>query len=103
MIFLQIHFPSTESLKLLDKVIQMKPDFVDGQSNERLIASGFLVEASSWAPNGRVLVFTKGSRHKGKGANGLNRIYTIDFTGYNEHIIPTPSDASDPDWSHVID
>jgi TolB protein len=81
----------------------MKPDFVDGQSNERLIASGYLVEASSWAPNGRVLVFTKGSRHKGKGGNGFNRIYTIDFTGYNEHIIPTPNDASDPDWSHVID
>jgi TolB protein len=81
----------------------MKPDFVDGQSNERLIASGYLVEASSWAPNGRVLVFTKGSRYKGKGGNGFNRIYTIDFTGYNEHIIPTPSDASDPDWSHVID
>ncbi len=81
----------------------MKPDFVDGQSNERLIASGFLVEAPSWAPNGRVLVFTKGSRHKGKGSSGFNRIYTIDFTGYNERIIPTPSDASDPDWSHVID
>lgn len=81
----------------------MKPDFVDGQSNERLIANGFLVEASSWAPNGRVLVFTKGSRNKGKSSNGLNRIYTIDFTGYNERIIPTPSDASDPDWSHVID
>lgn len=81
----------------------MKPDFVDGQSNERLIASGYLVEAPSWAPNGRVVVFTKGSRNKGKSSNGLNRIYTIDFTGHNERIIPTPSDASDPDWSHVID
>ena len=81
----------------------MTPDFVDGQSNERLIASGYLVEAPSWAPNGRVVVFTKGSRNKGKSSNGLNRIYTIDFTGHNERIIPTPSDASDPDWSHVID
>ncbi len=81
----------------------MKSDFVDGQSNERLIASGYLVEAPSWAPNGRVVVFTKGSRNKGKSSNGLNRIYTIDFTGHNERIIPTPSDASDPDWSHVID
>lgn len=81
----------------------MKPDFVDGQSNERLIAGGYLVEAPSWAPNGRVLVFTKGSRNKGKSTNGLNRIYTIDFTGHNERIIPTPGDSSDPDWSHVID
>ncbi len=80
----------------------MKPG-LDTQDNERLIANGYLVEAPSWAPNGRVLVFTKGARNKGKSANGLNRIYTIDFTGYNEHIVPTPGDASDPDWSHVID
>ena len=81
----------------------MKPDLTDGQSNERLIASGYLVESPSWAPNGRIIVFTKGARNKGKKGVGLNRIYTIDFTGANEHIIPTPTDASDADWSRVID
>ncbi len=69
------------------------------QANERLITSGYLVESPSWAPNGRVIVFTKGTKPTKKSQNGLNRIYTIDFTGHNERIIPTPHDASDPDWS----
>jgi TolB protein len=81
----------------------MKPQPVEKQSTERLIANGYLVEAPSWANNGRVLVFTKGIRSRGKNTMGLNRIYTIDFTGYNERIIPTPGDASDPDWSNIID
>lgn len=84
----------------------MRPN-PDAGDNERLIASGYLVESPSWAPNGRVLVFTKGSPYGSnknkKNPTGLNRIYTIDFTGYNERIIPTPTDASDPDWSHTID
>lgn len=70
-------------------------------SNERLIASGYLVESPSWAPNGRVLVFTKGSPPQSKNPVGLNRLYTIDFTGYNERTLITPKDASDPDWSKL--
>ncbi|GAB4163225.1 MAG: Tol-Pal system beta propeller repeat protein TolB [Rickettsiaceae bacterium] len=82
----------------------MMPELIEGQSNERLIASGYLVESPSWANNGRVLVFTKGMPPRGgNNAKGLNRLYRIDFTGYNEHIIPTPNDASDPDWSKPID
>lgn len=81
----------------------MKPEAIDKQNTERLIARGYLVESPSWANNGRVLVFTKGMPPRGRKTKGLNRIYTIDFTGYNERIIPTPSDASDPDWSGPID
>lgn len=69
------------------------------ENGQRLIASGYLVESPSWSSNGRVVIFTKASRPAGKKSNGLNRIYTIDFTGYNERVIPTPHDASDPDWS----
>lgn len=77
----------------------IRPDASEQQNTERLIASGYLVESPSWTPNGRLIVYTKGTSPKGKYTKGLNRIYTIDFTGYNERLIPTPGDASDPDWS----
>ncbi len=81
----------------------MRPSAAGEKNTERLIASGYLVESPSWASNGRVLVFTKGFPPRGNKTKGLNRIYTIDFTGHNERIIPTPNDASDPDWSGTID
>lgn len=77
----------------------MRPDASEQQNTERLIASGYLVETPAWASNGRVIIFTKGTSARGKFTKGLNRIYTIDFTGYNERLLPTPGDASDPDWS----
>ena len=70
-------------------------------TGERLIASGFLVEGPSWAPNGRVIMYTKGEPTKGKAA-GRTRIFSIDISGYNEREIPTPKDASDPEWSNVL-
>lgn len=81
----------------------LHPDANEKQNTERLITQGYLVESPSWATNGRVLSFTKGSPPSKTRTNGLNRIYTIDFTGHNERIIPTPSDASDPNWSSPID
>lgn len=81
----------------------MRPESAEKTNTERLITSGYLVESPSWAANGRVLVFTKGiPPQKGK-SKGLNRIHTIDFTGHNERIIPTPHDASDPNWSGPVD
>lgn len=77
----------------------MRTEVPGDRNTERLIASGYLVESPSWANNGRVMVFTKGMQPLGKKTKGLNRIYSIDFTGHNERIIPTPHDASDPDWS----
>lgn len=81
----------------------MRPEAAGETNTERLIANGYLVESPSWADNGRVLVFTKGFQPRGRKTKGLNRIYTIDFTGHNERIIPTPHDASDPDWSGPVD
>jgi TolB protein len=81
----------------------MRPDIDNATSNERIITTGYLVESPAWADNGRVLVFTKGQRPKGNKNKNLNRIHMMDFTGYNERIIPTPHDASDPDWSKPID
>ncbi len=76
-------------------------DTIDFINSERLIASGYLVETPTWAPNGRLIAFAKGIRPGKKDKPNLSRIYTIDFTGYNERLIPTPHDASDPDWSNL--
>ncbi len=68
----------------------------DGQG-ERILTEGFHNEGPTWAPNGRVLMFFR----EGQGAQGA-RIYSIDLTGYNEQVVQTPSFASDPAWSPVL-
>lgn len=70
-------------------------------SGERLLAEGYMVEGPTWAPNGRRLIYfreTKGGRFR----RGSVRLYSIDLTGYNERLITTPLDASDPAWSPVL-
>ncbi len=66
-------------------------------SGERLITSAWHAEGPTWSPNGRVLSFFKETRGRNKSA----RIYTIDLTGYNERLLPTPGDGSDPAWSPI--
>ena len=73
----------------------MRPD----GSGERLLTEGFLVEAPTWAPNGRVLMFFRQSPSDERGLGGDTRIYSIDLTGHNEREVVTPLDASDPAWS----
>jgi TolB protein len=75
----------------------MEPD----GSNERMLTSGYLVESPTWAPNGRVLAFF---RQDGPNSSGQSRtkLYTIDLTGFNERLVQTPTDASDPAWSPLI-
>lgn len=65
-------------------------------TGERLITSAYHVEGPSWSPNGRVLTYFKESRGgSGKKAN----VYTVDITGFNERLLKTPGDGSDPAWS----
>jgi TolB protein len=68
-------------------------------SGERLITSGFHVEGPTWSPNGRVLAYFKETPTGPGGQTRRARLYTIDLTGYNERLVPTPRDASDPAWS----
>ncbi len=79
----------------------MKPITFGSENTERIITSGYLVEGPCWAPNGRIIMFAKGWPPRGKSA-GKNRIYSIDLTGYNERVLATPMDASDPDWSRTL-
>jgi len=70
----------------------MRPD----GSGERILTQGFLVEGPSWAPNGRVIIFTKQDR------GSSPHLYSIDLTGSNEREVVTPTDASDPAWSPLL-
>jgi TolB protein len=72
----------------------MKPD----GTGERILTEGFHNEGPTWAPNGRVLMFFR----EQAGAKGGPRIHSIDLTGYNELLVPTPSFASDPAWSPLL-
>lgn len=74
--------------------------YPDG-TGERLITSGYLVEAPVWAPNGRVLMYFRQDRASGRTAAPV-KLYTIDLTGYNERMMITPADASDPAWSPLL-
>lgn len=76
----------------------MRPD----GKGERLLAEDFLVEAPTWAPNGRVLMFFRQGRAKKDGSGGKSRLYSIDLTGHNEREVITPLDGSDPAWSPLI-
>ena len=71
-------------------------------SGERTIASGYLTESPTWAPNGRVLAFARATRPT-KNSQSKSKIHVIDLTGYNEHELKTPKDASDAEWSRQLD
>src|SRR6185437_14007905 len=76
----------------------MSPD----GSHERLRAQGFLVEAPTLAPNGRVLMYFKQTPSDARGRGVSTRLYSIDLTRRNEREVITPQDASDPAWSPLI-
>lgn len=65
-------------------------------AGERLLTASWMDEGPTWSPNGRVLMFSR--QKKGEGY----RIFAVDLTGYNERIIATPTDASDPAWSPLL-
>jgi len=70
----------------------MRPD----GSGERQLASGWLVEGPTWAPNGRVLAFFESD------PSGKTQLHSIDLTGANERLMKTPLDGSDPAWGPLL-
>jgi TolB protein len=71
----------------------MRPD----GSDERLLTRSTLDEGPAWSPNGRVIVFSRTDYRTDR-----TRLFSIDVSGYNERELPTPLDASDPDWSNPM-
>ena len=71
-------------------------------SGDRLLTENFYQEAPSWSPNGRVLIFYRETKTNDKGEGFSAKLWSIDLTGYNERLVNTPSDASDPSWSSLL-
>ena len=76
----------------------MRPD----GSGERLLTENFYQEAPSWSPNGRVLIFYRETKTNSKGEGFSAKLWSIDLTGYNEKMVETETDASDPSWSSLL-
>ena len=52
----------------------------------------------TWAPNGRVLMFTRES----PGAAGGAKMFTVDITGRNLKAVAGVGGASDPTWGPLL-
>ena len=74
---------------------------VDG-SGERLLTENYYQEAPSWSPNGRVLIFYRETKSDSEGKGFSAKLWSIDLTGYNERLVDTETDASDPSWSSLL-
>ena len=71
-------------------------------TGERLLTENYYQEAPSWSPNGRVLIFYRETKTNSKGEGFSAKLWSIDLTGYNERLIKTETDASDPSWSSLL-
>ena len=67
-------------------------------SGEKLLTGSYLDEGPTWAPNGRVLMFTRET----SGADGAAALYSVDISGRNLRKVPTAGAASDPTWSPLL-
>jgi TolB protein len=67
-------------------------------SEERLLTASFLDEGPTWAPNGRVIMFTRET----PGAGGGAQLFSVDITGRNLRAVPMEGAASDPAWSPLL-
>jgi TolB protein len=70
----------------------MKPDGTD----ERILTSSYLDEGPAWAPNGRVLLFSR------EGTGGGTKLWSVDVTGRILQPMPYPGSGSDPAWSPLL-
>jgi TolB protein len=70
---------------------------IDG-SGERLLSESYLDEGPDWSPNGRVITFF---RERAPGASP--NLWSVDLTGRNLRRLKTPTDASDPAWSPLLE
>ena len=71
-------------------------------TGERLLTENYYQEAPSWSPNGRVLIFYRETKTDDKGEGFSAKLWSIDLTGYNERMVKTPTDGSDPSWSSLL-
>ncbi|MDP5307608.1 Tol-Pal system beta propeller repeat protein TolB [Paracoccus spongiarum] len=70
---------------------------VDG-SDEKNLTESFLDEGPTWAPNGRVVMFTRVA----PGGNGQPKLHSVDITGRNMRPLDLDFAASDPSWGPLM-
>jgi TolB protein len=70
----------------------MRPD----GSDERILTTSYLDEGPTFAPNGRVIMFSREASGRGP------RLYTVDVSGRNERPAPYALGATDPAWSPLL-
>lgn len=68
-------------------------------TGERILSQGFLVENSTFCPNGRVIMF---DRQSPTSAGHDSRLVTIGIDGFNEQVVDTPTYGSDPSWGPLL-
>jgi TolB protein len=68
-------------------------------SRERLLTGSFLDEGPTWSPNGRVIMFFRETQ----GESGAPTLYSVDVTGQFLRKVVTPTFASDPAWSGLLE
>jgi TolB protein len=65
-------------------------------TDERLLTSSYLDEGPTWAPNGRVLMFSRET------SGGSPQLWSVDVTGRILQPMPYPGSGSDPAWSPLL-
>jgi TolB protein len=65
-------------------------------SDERILTSSYLDEGPTWAPNGRVLMFSRET------LGGQPKLWSVDVTGRVLQPMPYPGSGSDPAWSPLL-
>ena len=70
-------------------------------SGERILSEGFSVEGPTFAPERprADVLAADPPRATIAGAGFSSRLVSVDITGFNERVVETPTDASDPAWS----
>lgn len=72
----------------------MRPDGTE----EKMLTESWLDEGPTWAPNGRVVMFTRQT----PGGDGTPRLHSVDVTGRNMRPLKIEGAASDPDWGPLL-
>ena len=67
-------------------------------TGERILSEGFDVEGPTFCPNGRVIMFWRATPSNRSGVYS-SHLVSIDITAFNERVVDTPTNASDPAWS----
>ena len=87
-------------VKILKNRFYVGVMFEDG-TGERIIADGYTAESPAFSPNGRRIVFYEESPYADGDSDLV--LHSVDITGFGHETIKTPTRASDPAWSPLLE